>query len=63
MRKPKKQKGDASYYKRRTAIDSQLDPYKTIADQFNLLRVVDNIRYPAFFNYNDCDYIIEIRKK
>ena len=60
---PKKQKGDASYYKRRTAIDSQLDPYKTIAEQFNLLRVVDNIRYPAFFNYNDCDYIIEIRKK
>ena len=63
MREPKIQKGDVSYYRRRTEIDSQLDPYKTIAEQFNLLRVVDNKRYPAFFNYNDCDYIIEIRKK
>jgi|AntAceMinimDraft_12_1070368.scaffolds.fasta_scaffold17141_2 methionyl-tRNA formyltransferase len=38
-----------SYNRRRTVLDSQLDPAKTIASQFNLLRIVDNENYPAFF--------------
>jgi methionyl-tRNA formyltransferase len=58
-----KQTGLTSYYKRRTPNDSQLDPYKTIADQFDLLRVVDNKKYPAFFRYRGCDYVLEIKKK
>ena len=57
-----RQKGAGSYYKKRTKKDSQLDPYKTIAEQFDLLRVVDNERYPAFFRYRECDYIIKIEK-
>jgi methionyl-tRNA formyltransferase len=60
---PNKQIGEATYYKSRGPLDSQLDPHKTIAEQFNLLRIVDNKRYPAFFNYSGCDYIIEIKKK
>jgi methionyl-tRNA formyltransferase len=62
-RKSYKQTGSVSYYKRRTANDSRLDPYKTIADQFDLLRVVDNKRYPAFFSFRECDYIMQIYKK
>jgi len=43
------QVGAASYYRRRRPRDSMVDPTKTIEEQFDLLRVVDNDRYPAFF--------------
>lgn len=49
-------------YRKRTQADSQLDPDKTIAEQFNLLRVVDNSRYPAFFDLNGFRYKITIEK-
>ena len=61
--KPYQQSGMASYFQKRTQNDSQLDPHKSIADQFDLLRVVDNKRYPAFFRYRGCDYILKINKK
>ncbi len=57
------QKGQSTYYKRRTPQDSRLDPDKTIREQFNLLRVVDNQRYPAFFELYGETYIIKIEKK
>jgi methionyl-tRNA formyltransferase len=41
------QQGEANHYRRR-ATDSQLDPQRSLAEQLNLLRVVDNQRYPAF---------------
>jgi len=56
------QKGDATYYPRRTPRDSELDVEKTIAEQFNLLRVVDNERYPAFFVLDGVNYILRIEK-
>ena len=59
---PIKQKGEVTYYMKRGPLDSQLDPHKTIAEQFNLLRIVDNKRYPAFFNYSGYDYVVEIKK-
>ena len=43
--------GNGAYYEKRTPEDSRIDPERTIADQFNLLRVCDPIRYPAFFNW------------
>jgi|TARA_B100002003_G_scaffold247610_1_gene279522 methionyl-tRNA formyltransferase len=57
------QKSRASYYKRRGPKDSELDPNKTIAEQFNFLRVVDNERYPAFFTYRGKKYFLHIYKK
>lgn len=57
------QAGESSWYPRRAAKDSELDPGKTIAEQFDLLRVVDNERYPAFFTHRDHTYIIKIFKK
>ncbi len=54
---------DATFYPRRRPIDSRLDPNRTIADQFNLLRVVDNKRYPAWFDYQGKRYVIGIEKK
>lgn len=45
------QQGEASHYRRRPA-DSHLDPQRPLAEQFNLLRVVDNQRYPAVFHWS-----------
>lgn len=60
---PMQQLGESGLYmKRRTPADSRLDPSKTIAEQFNLLRVVDSIRYPAFFEYQGQQYLIRIEK-
>ncbi len=54
--------GQESFYRRRTKGDSELKPEKTIAEQFNILRVVDNERYPAFFLYRGHKYILKIFK-
>lgn len=56
----KKQKGIESVYPRRKPEDSQIDINKTITEQFNLLRVCDNERYPAFFYYNGRKIILKI---
>lgn len=54
------QEGGGSWYPRRTAEDSRLDPDKTLAEQFDLLRVVDNERYPAFFEHRGRRYVVKI---
>ena len=59
---PQPQVGEPTYYRRRTPADSRLDPKKTIAEQFNLLRIADPDRYPAFFIINGVRYNISIRK-
>ena len=55
------QHGEASCYRRRRPADSQLDPERSLAEQFNLLRMVDNQRYPAFFPWRGRSYIIHVR--
>ncbi|MEA2099790.1 MAG: formyltransferase family protein [Campylobacterota bacterium] len=57
---PSKQNGEESFYKRRTAKDSELDINKTIKEQFNLLRIVDNENYPAFFEIDGHKYSLKI---
>ena len=60
---PAAQAGDpGAYRRRRTPEDSRLDPAKSIAEQFDLLRVVDNERYPAFFDYRGKRYLLRIEK-
>lgn len=56
------QQGEESVYRKRSPSDSRLDPEKTIAEQFKLLRVVDNEQYPAFFEYLGCRYTLKIDK-
>ncbi|MBT0653112.1 formyltransferase family protein [Geomobilimonas luticola] len=53
---------DPSYYRKRTPIDSQIDPHRSIAEQFDLLRVADTVRFPAFFEYRGHYYRIIIEK-
>lgn len=48
--------------RKRTPEDSRLDPHKSIAEQFDLLRVADTQRYPAFLDYRGTRYRISIEK-
>ena len=57
---PSKQTGAESFYKKRGKGDSRLDIDKTIKDQFNLLRIVNNDEYPAFFELDGNRYILKI---
>lgn len=61
--KGKSPKGKASWYPRRRPENSELDINRSIREQFNLLRIVDNERYPAFFKYRGHTYILKIFKK
>lgn len=54
------QQGEPTYYHRRRPDDSRLDPHKTLQEQFDLLRVVDNERYPAFFELRGRKFLIKI---
>lgn len=60
--KGREQRGEPTYFPQRTPKDSRLDPDLKIIDQFNLLRVVDNERYPAYFEYAGEKYVISIHK-
>ena len=60
---PRPQTGEPGpYLRKRGPADSQLDPGKTLAEQFDLLRVVDAIRHPAYFEYRGHRYILNIEK-
>ena len=56
------QVGEESFYPRRKPVDSKLDLEKSLMEQFNVLRVVDNTRYPAFFEASGCKYVINVIK-
>lgn len=56
------QTGEPSYWPRRGPEASALDPEASLAAQFELLRVVDNERYPAFFEWRGHRYYLRIDK-
>lgn len=60
LEKARQQEGEGSVYARRRPADSRLDPKKTLVEQFDLLRVVDNENYPAFFEINGRQYRFSI---
>ncbi len=57
------QTGEPSSYRRRRPSDSRLDPTKTLEAQFDLLRVVDNRKYPAFFEIRGRAYELHIHPR
>lgn len=60
---PQKQNQDqATYFKKRTPENSKLDPNKSIIEQFDLLRVADPNRFPAYFENQGHEYKIIIQK-
>ncbi len=58
----KPQQGESTFYPRRRPADSRLDPERSIAEQFDLLRVCDNERYPAFFEWRGERYVVKIER-
>jgi len=52
----------SSSYTRRNPEDSKLDINKSIAEQFDLLRVVDKKRYPCFIEHRGHKYKINMEK-
>jgi methionyl-tRNA formyltransferase len=53
---------DEPHFPRRTPKDSEIDISKSISEQFNLLRIADNERYPCFFKYLGHNYKISLSK-
>lgn len=60
--KGRAQEGEGSAYPRRRPKDSRLDPERSLAEQFDLLRVCDNDRYPAWFERDGVKYLLRIEK-
>jgi len=56
------QEGEPSFYPRRRPKDNRLDIDKSLREQFNLLRIVDNERYPAYFENLGHFYKLSIEK-
>jgi methionyl-tRNA formyltransferase len=56
------QTNKSNHYRLRTPQDSQLDVNASLASQFNLLRVCDPERFPAFFEHNGAKYTVKIEK-
>ena len=56
------QSGEETFYEKRTERNSEVDINRSIKEVFNLLRVCDNKRYPAFFVLNDVKYVLKIEK-
>ena len=60
---PSEQDGrKATYYRKRSPNDSEIDLDKTIVEQFELLRISDPVRFPAFIIYRDHKYKISLEK-
>jgi len=61
---PKEQDNNVTpyYHPKRTPRDSELDPFKTFEQQFNLLRVCDNERFPAFIEMHGQKYTVKLEK-
>ena len=61
--KPKKQEeSSVTYYRKRTPGDSRIDPDKSLANQFLLLRVSDPDRFPAFMDCCGYRYQLKLEK-
>lgn len=60
---PTEQQGKPSYYEKRNRQNQKLDPNKTIAEQFDKMRVADNERYPLWFEHRGVSYELKIDSK
>lgn len=53
---------ESTYLRKRTPEDSEINIDASIRSQFNLLRVCDPNRFPAYFYINGCKYNIRLEK-
>jgi methionyl-tRNA formyltransferase len=61
--KPEKQSDtDSSYWTKRSPKDSEIDINKSLAEQFDLIRVCDPDRFPAFFYKDGQKFDVKINR-
>ena len=53
---------EPTYNRKRTPEDSRVEPNSTLADQFNLIRMCDPYRYPAWFEMHGQKYKLVLEK-
>ena len=53
---------EPTYYPKRTPTDSKIDHEKSIEAQFDIIRVCDPERFPAYFELHGHKYIIRLEK-
>lgn len=51
-----------TYHPKRSPADSKIDPQKSIQEQFDLIRVCDPDRFPAYFELHGCKYNLRLEK-
>lgn len=54
---------EPTYYRKRTPKDSQIDPHRSIAEQFDLMRMCDPDRYPVWFELHGQKYKVILEKQ
>ena len=59
---PRPQSGPSTRYRKRTPSDSRLELGTTLGDAFNLLRIADPQRYPAFFEVDGVRYKLTLQR-
>jgi methionyl-tRNA formyltransferase len=59
---PQDQSIQPTYYPKRTPNDSRINPEQLLGAQFDLIRVCDPDRYPAFFELHGHTYIIRLER-
>lgn len=59
---PAPQIGAATFRNRRTPADSQVTTDQTLAEVFDLLRVSDPTRFPAYFDHRGARYAIRLER-
>jgi len=62
--RPQKQDASvaATYFPKRSPVDSEISPELSLASQFDLIRICDPDRFPAFFKHLGHTYTIKIEK-
>lgn len=58
--RPKPQQGVPTHCRRRSPTDSEIDPLRPLAESFDLIRVADPVRYPAYFSLHGRKFRITI---
>lgn len=59
---PQSTETEPTYFAKRSPANSKIDPEMTIAEQFNLIRVCDPNRFPAYFEHLGHRYTLKIEK-
>jgi len=62
LAKPQDPNIEPTYYPKRTPTDSAIDPFKSIASQFDKMRVCDPERFPAYFDIYGKRYKMTLEK-